>query len=319
MALGFTSTAEESATAFADSIKGKNVIITGTSLNGIGFEAARVIAKYANLLVITGYNAGRLQLSEDAIKKETPGANVRKLTLDLSSLAATRKAAAEVNAYKEPIHVLINNAAAAIGPYKLTVDGYESQFATDHLAPFVFTNSILPRLLAAKTETYTPRIVFVSSSAHAFGPGVQFDDLTFGDGANYGNFAAYFQAKSANILYSKELAKKLKGKVNAYSLHPGIILTNINEKDNHDELKALGMLDADGKPSNETYQWKSIPQGAATTVTAAFDPSLDTQSGAYLDDSKVANEGVAPHSSDPANAERLWTLSEKLVGETFAI
>jgi len=315
--LGFSTTAEEAATAFAKEIKGKNVLITGTSLNGIGFEYARVVAPLANLVIITGYNAERLKLSEEAIKKETPSANIRTLTLDLSSLEATRKAAAEVNKYSEPIHVLVNNAAAAIGPYKLTVDGLESQFATDHLAPFLFTNLIVPRILAAKTATYTPRIIFVASAAHAFGGGVPFDDLTYGNGANYGNFPAYFGAKSANILNASELAKKLKGKVNVYSLHPGLIYTNINVNAPQDDLKAFGMTDAEGKPSNDKFQWKTIPQGAATSVTASFDPSLDNESGSYLDDNKVANQSVAPHTSDPANATKLWALSEKLVGETF--
>ncbi|KAF7364698.1 Short-chain dehydrogenase/reductase family protein [Mycena venus] len=125
----FTSatTAEDVAAAFAEQIRGKNVLITGTSINGIGFETAHVLAKYANLVIITGYNSERLRLSEEAIKKEVPTANIRQLVLDLSSLAAVRKAAAEVNAYPEPLHVLIHNAAASGGKFKLTVDGLESQ------------------------------------------------------------------------------------------------------------------------------------------------------------------------------------------------
>ncbi|KAK7013304.1 short-chain dehydrogenase/reductase family protein [Favolaschia claudopus] len=103
--LGFASTAEEVADAFADRIKGRNVLITGTSINGIGFETAKAIAKYAHLVIITGYNEGRLKLTEEALKKELPGANIRRLILDLSSLAAVRKAAAEVNEYPEPLDV----------------------------------------------------------------------------------------------------------------------------------------------------------------------------------------------------------------------
>ncbi|KAJ7183600.1 hypothetical protein C8R46DRAFT_517176 [Mycena filopes] len=315
----FATTAEEVATAFAQEIKGKNVLITGTSLNGIGFEAARVIAKHANLVVITGYNDQRLKLSEEAIKKEVPSANVRRLTLDLSSLAGVRKAAAEVNTYSEPIHVLIHNAAAAIGPLKVTVDGLESQMATDHVGPFLLTKLLAPKLLASATASYTPRVVFVSSGAHAFGTGVDFDVLQKPNPATFNASVAYFQAKSANILTALGLSKRSKGAINAYSLHPGVIFTNINQKEEAlPEMVAMGVLGPDGQPNTEKFDWKSIAQGAATTVTASFDPRISDKAGAYLDDSTVANESVAAHSSDPANAARLWTVTEKIIGETFS-
>ncbi|KAJ7160214.1 hypothetical protein C8R46DRAFT_1107337, partial [Mycena filopes] len=284
----FATTAEEVANTFAREIKGKNVLITGTSLNGIGFETARVIAKCANLVVITGYNDERLKLSEEAIKEEIPSANVRRLTLDLSSLAGVRKAAAEVNTYSEPIHVLIHNAAAAIGPFKLTVDGLESQIATDHVGPFLLTKLLKHKLLASATPSYTPRVVFVASGAHAFGPGVDFDALKKPNPATFNVSAAYFHAKSANILTALELSKRSKGAINAYSLHPGVIFTNINQKEEAiPEMQAMGILGPDGQPNTEKFEWKSIAQGAATTP------------GAYLDNSTVANESVAPHSSDP--------------------
>ncbi|KAJ6517263.1 hypothetical protein C8R47DRAFT_1312807 [Mycena vitilis] len=146
-----TTTAEEVAKAFADEIRGKNV-------NGLGFENALVLAKYANLIVITGHNVERLKLVEETIKKELPTSNIRPLILDLSSFAAVRKAAAEVLAYAEPLHVLIHNAAAVVMPFTLTLDGLELQMATDHIGPFLFTKLIAPKLLAARTMEYTPRI-----------------------------------------------------------------------------------------------------------------------------------------------------------------
>ncbi|KAJ7022115.1 hypothetical protein C8F04DRAFT_1139050, partial [Mycena alexandri] len=146
MSFTSTTTAQEVATVLADQIEGKNVLITGTSINGIGFETARVLAKYANLVIITGYNSERLTLSKEAIEKEVPGANIRSLVLDLSSRVAVRKAATEVNAYPEPIHVLINNAAAA------------NQIATDHINLFLFTKLLTPKLFAALTSTYTARV-----------------------------------------------------------------------------------------------------------------------------------------------------------------
>ncbi|KAJ7495096.1 NAD-P-binding protein [Mycena latifolia] len=316
---GFHTTAAEVAEVFASEIKGKNVLITGTSLNGIGFETARSIAKYANLVIITGYNPEKLQLSEDAIKKEVPSANIRKLTLNLSSLAAVRVAAAEVNAYTEPLHVLINNAAAAIAKFTVSADNLENQMATGHIGPFLFTNLLVPKLLAAATATFTPRVVFVASIAHTFDNGVDFDTLGRPDPAKYDTiFKPYNETKSANVLTAIELSRRSRGKINAYSLHPGLIYTNgIQKPDGLEALKAYGVLDAEGRPDTTVYQWKSIPEGAATTVVAAFDPSLSDKPGAYLDDCKDATDKIAPHSSDPANAARLWEATEKVVGQSF--
>ncbi|KAF7365744.1 Short-chain dehydrogenase/reductase family protein [Mycena venus] len=259
----FHTTAEEVATEFAREISGKNVLVTGTSLNGIGFETARAIAKHANLVIITGYNEERLKLSGDAIKKDIPNANIRRLILDLSSLAAVRTAAAEVNRYPEPLHVLIHNAAATQGPLKVTVDNLESQMATAHIGPFLLTKLLTPKLLASASTTYTPRVV-----------------LKRPDPAKYHHFEAYYQAKSANVLTAIELSKRSGGKINAYSLHPGVIFTNLAQKEeSKNEMIKFGLLDEKGQPNNERYEWKTIPEGAATTVTAAFDPTLN---GAYF-------------------------------------
>ncbi|KAJ7661132.1 NAD-P-binding protein [Mycena rosella] len=314
----FTTTAEEVASTFSEQIRGKNVLITGTSLNGIGFEAARVIAKYANLVVMTGYSAERLKLSEEAMKKELPSANIRPLVLDLSSLAAVRTAAAEVNAYAEPIHILINNAAAAGGPFELSVDGLELQMATDHVGPFLLTKLIAPKLLAAATATFTPRVVFVASSAHAFGTGVDLSTVAHPDPAKYDPMGAYSQAKSANILTAIEFSKRSRGKINAYSLHPGTIVTNMMQKPaTRADLQAIGFLGADGQPSTDKVQWKTIPQGAATTVAAAFDTRIEDKPGAYLDDGTEANAKLAAHCADPGNAEKLWKITEQIIGEPF--
>ncbi|KAF7367517.1 Short-chain dehydrogenase/reductase family protein [Mycena sanguinolenta] len=317
-AFSFTTTADEVATAFAQEIQGKNVLITGCSLNGLGCETARVIAKHANLVIITGYNGERLKLSEDAIKKEVPNANIRPLNLDLSSFAAVRKAAAEVNAYSEPIHVLIHNAAAGVLPLRFTVDGLETQIATDHIGPFLFTKLIVAKLLAATTPSYTPRVVFVSSVAHSFGSGIDFDAITHPNAETYTDENAYYMAKCANILTAIELSKRSKGAIHAYSLHPGVIGTNITQrKESVSALQAMGILGPDELPNTKDFPWKTIAQGAATTVAASFDPRISNKPGSYLDDSQIANEAVAAHSSDPANAERLWTLTEEMIGEEF--
>ncbi|KAF7348084.1 Short-chain dehydrogenase/reductase family protein [Mycena sanguinolenta] len=327
-------TAEEVAAAFADQIQGRNVLITGTSIDGVGFEAARVLAKYANLVIITGYNSerrvwvhflrlfliqGRLKLSEEAIKREVPSANIRRLVLDLSSLAAVRKAAAEVNAYPEPLHVLIHNAAAGGGGFKLTVDGFESQIATNHIGPFLFTKLLAPKLLAARSGSYTPRVVVVSSVGHGFVP-FDLDIVAHPNPDTYTFFGAYCQSKAANVLFANELSRRAKGKFNVYSLHPGTIHTNLSKKEeNKDTFIAVGLLTPEGLPSSEKTTWKTLGQGAATTVAAAFDTRLDLKSGAYLMDSVEANDKIAPHCSDPDTAAKLWTITEEIVGEKFAL
>ncbi|KAJ7606963.1 hypothetical protein DFH06DRAFT_1347738 [Mycena polygramma] len=304
-----TTTADEVATAFADEIPGKNVLITGTSLNGLGFENARVLAKHANLVVITGHNAERLKLVEDTIKKEVPSANLRPLILDLSSLAAVRKAAAEV---------LIHNAAAAVVPFTLTVDGLELQMATDHIGPFLFTKLIASKLLATRTPQYTPRVVFVSSFGHGMRGGVDFAALKHPDPASYDPHGGYCAAKSANVLCAIELSKRSKGQIIAYSLHPGGIFTNIMQKgEGVKVMQGFGVLGAYGQPL-PTANLKTIPQGAATTLVAAFDPTINDKPGAYLNDCVVSNQLVAAHSSDAANAEKLWMMTEDIIGEKFS-
>ncbi|KAJ7471152.1 hypothetical protein B0H11DRAFT_1372862 [Mycena galericulata] len=314
---GWSTTSDEVATVFENEIKGKNVLITGTSLSGLGFESARVIAKYANLVIITGYNAERLKLSEDALKQEIPGANIRPLILDLASLTSVRAAAAEVNAYPESIDVLINNAASSICPFTLTTDGFERQMATAHLGPFLFTALILPKILASKTVSYTPRVIYVASGAHAWCDGVNLAEMEHPNASTYKAMAAYAQAKSANILTASELTRRASGRINAYSLRPGAIATNFVTNDiAKNELLSAGIINEDGTP-NTKLTWKTIPQGAATIITAAFDPSLNDKPGCYLTDSAEDNKSISPHAADPIIAEKLWTLSERLVNIKF--
>ncbi|KAK7000427.1 short-chain dehydrogenase/reductase family protein [Favolaschia claudopus] len=315
----FSTTAEEVADTFASKIRGKNVLITGTSLNGIGYETARVIAKYANLVIITGYNLERLKLSEEALKKDVPGANIRSLILDLSSLAAVRKAAAEVNAYSEPLHILIHNAAHGGGDFKLTADGLEIQMATAQFGPFLLTKLLAPNLIAAGSTSFTPRVVFVLSEAHLMGPGVDLDHLAHPTPENYTTMGTYCQAKAANILFASELARRSGGTIKAYSLHPGTIYANMMQKEhNKADLVSFGVLNPDGTPNKDSkFPFKTFGQGAATTVVAAFDTRLEDQSGSFLWDGVVANEKIAPHSADPETAKKLWDISEEIVAEKF--
>ncbi|KAJ6502753.1 NAD-P-binding protein [Mycena vitilis] len=314
---GCSSTAEEVAEVFSDEIHGKNVLVTGTSLNGIGFETARGIARHANLVIITGYNAERLALTDAAIKQELPSANIRCLALDLSSMAAVREAAAEVNTYPEPIHVLIHNAAAAIGHFKLTVDNLESQMATDHIGPFLFTKLIAPKILAAKTGMYTPRVVAVTSIFHEYAQGIDLEIMAHPDPEKYEPFKVYNEAKSANILFMRELDRRSRGAIKGYSASPGVALTNIQLKpDSLDIFIASGIITPDGKPNTAKFAWKTIPQSAATTIVAAFDPRLNDNPGAYLDDCHE-QEIAGPNILDTVLPGRLWSATETIIGESF--
>ncbi|KAJ7626587.1 NAD-P-binding protein [Mycena polygramma] len=313
-----TTTAEEVATVFSKEIQGKNVLVTGTSVGGIGFETARVLAKHANSVIITGQNSERLKIAEDTLRKEIPAAKIQPLLVDLSSLPSVRKAAAEVNTSSEPLHVLINNAAATLGPFKLTADNLENQMATNHIGPFLLTKLLSPKLLAARTGQYTPRVIFVSSDAQEGGTGVNFETLGRPTPEIFLAFDTYCQTKAANVLTAIELSKRSKGQINAYSLHPGVIYTNnMLKEDAPAIMHEMGILDAEGKPNNEKFTFKTISQGAATTMVAALDPALDDTPGAYLSDCvRVADLlAVAPHSCDPADAEKLWTMTEEIIGE----
>ncbi|KAJ7456253.1 NAD-P-binding protein [Mycena galericulata] len=309
-----TTTAEEVATVFANRIRGKN----GTSINGLGFEAARVIAKYANLVIITGYNSERLKLSEEAIKKDNPSANIRTLFVDLASLTAVRKAAVEVNAYSEPLHVLIHNALAGVHlEHKLSADKLELQMAVDHVAPFLLTKLLTAKLLSAATAEFTPRVIFVSSDSHAHGPPIDFARLARPDPATFNAGVGYSWGKQANVLDAIELSRRSKGRINAYSLHPGVIFTNVQQREEAKPVfEGIGMIHPDGTPNLENFEWKTLGQGAATYLAAAFDPRLEAAPGAYLWDCKEANAKMGPHCTEE-NAAKLWTATEELIGEKF--
>ncbi|KAK9760946.1 hypothetical protein K7432_014535 [Basidiobolus ranarum] len=309
-------TAEEAAALFANDIKGKTVLVTGCTWGGLGAEAARVIAKHgAGIVILAGRKQDALDDTISKIKEETPGAKLRSLIIDLASLESVRGAAKEVNDYSEPIDVLINNAAIMASPYNTTVDGFEAQFGVNHLGPFLFTNLILPQILASKTGA--PRIVNVSSLGHTLSP-IRFTDYGFNGGKDYDKWQAYGQSKTANMLFARELSNRYKGKgLTAFSLHPGVIRTNL-ERHVDVNVDPPAVLDTDGKTQKvEDFKWKTIPQGSATHIVAAFDPSIKDQSGSYLADAQLNNAGALPYALDDANARKLWALSEQLIGQKF--
>ncbi|KAF2122496.1 hypothetical protein BDV96DRAFT_482071 [Lophiotrema nucula] len=298
--------AESLASSIADdlssSIGGKVVLTTGVSPGGLGAHFVETIAKHKpKLLILAGRSSSKIQATADKIASIAPEVGTKLLVLDLASQAQIRSAAQEVLSYAEPaIDVLVNNAGIMAGPYRTTVEGIELQFGSNHIGHYLFTNLIMPKLLASPA----PRIVNVSSTGYYLGP-VRFEDWNFEDGKKYKQWEAYGQSKAANILFTKSLATKLGGKgVKAYSLHPGVAGTNLAE---------LGDPLGTGEGG---FKFKTVDGCAATHVVAAFDPRMETYNGAYLEDGNVQTK-IGSNASNPADAERLWELSEKLVGQKF--
>ncbi|KAF2446468.1 NAD(P)-binding protein [Karstenula rhodostoma CBS 690.94] len=313
---GFETTGEEATAAFAQHIKGRTILITGVTPGGLGLETARVIAlRDPKLVILAGRSTEKLQQAEEEVKKAAPEVAVRQLVLDLGNLKAVRKAVEEVSGWSDvsSIDVVINNAGIMATPYALTSDGIESQFATNHIAHFLFTQLIMPKILAS---TSGARVVNLSSSGYKGGP-VRFDDYNFEDGKSYDKWVSYGQSKSANVLYARGLKERYGGKgLRAYGVHPGGIWTNLGLHAK-DDLRAMGFMDEAGNTVNtERLKWKTLEQGVSTTIVAAFDPSIADQNGAYLADCQI-EDTPEEWMQDPEGPEKLWRLSERLVGQEF--
>ncbi|KAL4865580.1 hypothetical protein BDV12DRAFT_188063 [Aspergillus spectabilis] len=317
-----TSTADELVRHFSAEIKGRVVLTTGPSPTSIGATFVESLAKAEPaLIILAGRSTAKLQKTADAISQISSQVPVRLLQLDLGSLAAVREAAAQVNGWDDVprIDVLVNNAGIMATDFSLSPEGFENQFATNHLGHFLFTNLIIDKILASSA----PRVVNVSSDGHRLSP-IRWGDYNFQEGETYNKWSAYGQSKTANVLMAVSLAAKLGSKgLQAYSLHPGVIFSTSlsGNLDAEDDFSALKVLD---KALGNAEGWgdfspKSNQQGAATTVYASFEPGLQNQNGAYLQDCHVADpwtETVKPWATDKVEAERLWKLSEKLVDDT---
>lgn len=236
----FKTTAEDVAADCSDTIRDKVILTTGVAPGGIGATFVEVLARHSpKLLILAARNVSKCEEAAKTIKSAAPGVATRVLELDLGSLEQTRRAAAEVNSYPEPIDVLCNNAGVMASPYSLTKDGLETQFAVNHLGHFLFTNLIMPKLLASPSGA---RIVNVSSDGHRLGP-VRFDDWRWDGGKTYDRWRAYGQSKTANMLFALALAKRLeKNGVVALSLHPGVVGSNLARHMGDEEFKALRMF-----------------------------------------------------------------------------
>jgi NAD(P)-dependent dehydrogenase (short-subunit alcohol dehydrogenase family) len=279
------------------SLAGRTCVMTGAT-SGIGLAAAEELAARGARLVLVARNPARADAALASIRARTPDAAVEVVRGDLASLAQVRSAAAEVLARCPAIDVLFNNAGIVKLARETTVDGYEATFAVNHLAYFLFTNLLLERLRA----TPGARVVSTASDAHRFGGPVDLDDLQTERRRYYG-LAVYGRSKLCNILWTRELARRLAGSgVTANCFHPGGVATRLGQSD-------AGWTTLVGRAMGLFL--RSPAQGAATGVWLATAPGLSSVSGRYFANERERQPNR--HGCDDAAAKRLWELSEALV------
>ncbi|KAL5095291.1 hypothetical protein Trisim1_000068 [Trichoderma cf. simile WF8] len=336
------STATEVAKALATQIRGKTVLITGVSPGSLGSATAMAIAsQQPQRLLLGSRTLKNIHSVIDDIHSVYPSTVVEPILMDLSSQKSVRAAAADVNSRISKLDVLINNAGIMAVPDRtLSEDGIEIQFATNHIGHFLFTNLILKKLQAAAKDAKKggdTRIINLSSNGHRISP-VRFSDWNFENKSvpaeeqadeeayksrgqslewsnGYEKLVAYGQSKTASILFSLYLRNNLvESGILSFSVHPGTIMTNLIR---HMDLAKLQASTKNAPAGGNAPALKSVDQGAATSIFAAFDPSLNAESSIYLED---CHNGIAEaYASDPDLAAKLWKLSESIVGQSFSL
>ncbi|XP_066557989.1 retinol dehydrogenase 13 [Amia ocellicauda] len=281
-------------------LTGKTVLITGAN-TGIGKETARDLACRGARVIMACRDMAKADQTAQEIRQETGNGNVLVKKLDLASLQSVRQLAKDIQDNEERLDILINNAGIMMCPKWKTEDGFEMQFGVNHLGHFLLTNCLLDLLKKSSPS----RIISVSSLAHDKGQ-IYFDDINLEK--DYDPRKSYGQSKLANVLFTRELAARLKGTgVTANSLHPGVIRTELGR---HvfptlpwwKRVIALPMI---------ILLFKTPWEGAQTTIHCAVDESLENVSGVYFSD--CAPKEVAPQARNDAAARRLWDLSATMV------
>lgn len=287
-----------SRTAGLWSVDGKTVLVTGAT-GGIGLEASVALARLGARVIVVGRDPRRTDAAAAAIR-DRAGVVAATALCDFSSQAAVRTLAAEVQRQHPRLEVLINNAGGVHKRRSVTADGIERTFATNHLGYFLLTTLLLDRIVASAPA----RIVTVASIGHRRGT-LDFDDLGYERG--YRIMRAYRRSKLANVLFAKELARRLAGTgVTSNSVHPGAVDTNIWSGA---PLWARPLIHVFWRRS-----FISAAAGGETLVQLAADPALDGVSGRYFENRQPVDP--APLAQDAAMARRLWDVSERLVTRT---
>ena len=318
---GATSTTDE-VLAGVD-LSGKRVLVTGVSA-GLGIEAARALMAHGAHVVGAARDLAKAEAATAQVRADAAnGGGFELIELDLASLASVRACADALVTAGEPFDLVICNAGVMASPFGHTADGFETQFGTNHLGHFVLVNRIASLLRAGS------RLVNLASSGHRFAD-VDLEDPNFAH-TDYDAWIAYGRSKTANILFAVEFDRRHRTRgVRATAVHPGGILTELGRHIGDDNIMArVAQINADlaaeGLPP---FQFKTIPQGAATSVWAGVVAAAEEVGGYYCENCHVStritegninpvSEGVRPYALDPDRAAALWAKSEEMVGESF--
>ena len=287
---GYGSTAEQVTEGL--SLAGQTILLTGCN-SGVGAEALRVLALRGARVVGTARTLEKAQQACAGVSGDT-----LPLACELAEPASVRACVESVKRSGLRLDAIIGNAGVMAVPQLQKAHGYELQFFTNHIGHFILVTGLLDQL------TDAGRVVLLSSSAHKVAPkvGIEFDNL---DGAKgYSSWGAYGQSKLANLLFAKQLARRLAGtKKTANAVHPGVIRTNLQRHMNPVLAAAMSI----GGP----LALKTVAQGAATEVYVAAHPKLANVSGQFFADCNIATPRA--DANDEALARRLWQVSEEIV------
>lgn len=273
----------------------KVVIITGAN-SGIGFETVKALAAQGADVVMACRNADRAKTALDEIQDAVPSANIQAMSLDLASFESIKTFAKQFQARYQQLDVLINNAGLFPLTQQTTLDGFEMQFGVNHLGHFLLTHLLLPQLVAAGNA----RVINVASMLHQLG---KIDFNSFKGEQAYRPMKAYGQSKLANVLFTRELARRYaQDGITSFSLHPGGVGTNIAGRGfiRRNLYKLMG-------------GFMSPERGAQTSIYLASTPGIEEHSGEYFGDSSNKRHS-SKAGQDMLMAKRLWDVSEQLTG-----
>jgi NAD(P)-dependent dehydrogenase (short-subunit alcohol dehydrogenase family) len=306
-------------------LRGKRILVTGVSA-GLGVETARSLAAHGAAVLGTARDLAKAEAATDQVRADAAahGGTFELIALDLASLESVRACADGLLRAGHPFDIVIANAGVMATPFGHTVDGFETQFGTNHLGHFVLVNRIAPLIRAGG------RLINLSSAGHRYS-NVDLQDPNF-ERTPYEPFVGYGRSKTANILFAVAFDRRHRERgVRAAAVHPGGIQTELGRHQDPTRWQTLveqinAQQAAAGQP---LFRWKTIPQGAATSVWAGVVAAADEIGGCYCENCHVGkvvpddatinavSEGVRAYALDPNTAEALWNKSEEMVRESF--